>query len=201
MIMTNGWHAGRGQRARLLARLGLFLAAMQVPYRQSPFGPDKHNTTTSVVLASGYEKPVNALDSPDEVATMFSPANPHVEQYPTAVVRDERDGTVDIEIGNSVVSLEPATTGCFHEQVGVDQKDPDFREAVPTTEVAEISRQSYDVAVTRPEALDSRLVFMDRGAIPDEKFGRLVDGYLILAVDLMRSMQVAGQSIQALYAR
>jgi hypothetical protein len=28
---------------------------------------------------------------------------------------------------------------------------------------------------------------MYRGSIPDEKFGRLMDGYLILAVDLMRS--------------
>jgi hypothetical protein len=73
-LMTNGWHAGQGQLARALARFGLFMACMQIAYRQCPFGPDKHNTTTSVVLASGYEKPVNALDSPDEVATMFSSA-------------------------------------------------------------------------------------------------------------------------------
>jgi hypothetical protein len=125
-LMTNGWHAGQGQRARTLARFGLFLACMQIAYRQSPFGPDKHNTTTSVVLASGYEKPVNALDSPDEVATMFSSANPYVEQYPTAVVRDERGGTVDIEIVHSVVSLKPATQGVSTSKSGSIRKTPIF---------------------------------------------------------------------------
>ena len=150
--------------------------------RQSAYEPDTENTTSAVVFAAGYEAPTSGVDDPVDVASAFSAANPYLEEYPVARVSDNWDVA-----GDSVLVLKPATTGCFSAQVGTGPKDPAFREAVPSSSVAAISRQSYDVAVTRPEALDSRLVWMSRGSIPDEKFWRLVDGYLILAVDLMRS--------------
>jgi hypothetical protein len=105
MLMTNVLHAGKG--ADWLARLGLFLAAMQFQYLQSPFGPDKHNTTTAVVLAADYE-PVDGLDKPDELEAMFASGITYVEQYALGVAPEEkRDGAVGIETGDLVMSLIP----------------------------------------------------------------------------------------------
>jgi hypothetical protein len=195
-LMTNGFHAGQGQVTIRWARFGVFMACQRVPYRQSAYEPDTENTTSAVVFAAGYEAPTSGVDDPDDVASAFSAANPYLEEYPVARVSDNRDVA-----GDSVLVLKPATTGCFSAQVGTGPKDPAFREAVPNSHVAALSRQSYEVAQARPEAMDSRLVWMDRASIPDERFGRLVCGNLILALDLVRSERTGDESLRTLHVR